>query len=156
MRLVHKTLVKITFSYKPVQDRKYRRYGIPRTIGTNAIGRTRRFVGELLIVVSTPADDTLSTSGMAPRDQRCREHRSWMDLCHRRTRISHLWVCAHFNWPRPSVIQLSEYFTYPNELLAVVGHRGLDKRGSTVLSNIHDCRTFYQLRMYTYINRLHF
>ena len=36
------------------------------------------------------------------------------------------------NWPRPSIIYLTEHFTYPNEFLVAVGHRGLDNRGSTV------------------------
>ena len=36
------------------------------------------------------------------------------------------------NWPRLSIIHLTEHFTYPNEFLVAVGHRGLDNRGSTV------------------------
>ena len=55
--------------YKHVRDRRYRRYGIRRTIiAANAFGRTRRsrldMSEELLGVVSVPADDALSTSGM--------------------------------------------------------------------------------------------
>ena len=45
---------------------------------------------ELLGVVSAPADDTLSTSGMASRDERCRELHSWMDSCHGPTPLSHV------------------------------------------------------------------
>ena len=36
------------------------------------------------------------------------------------------------NWPRPSIIHLTEHFAYPNEFLVAVGHRGSDNRGSTV------------------------
>ena len=47
---------------------------------------------ELLAVVSAPADNTLHTLGMAPRDERCPERHLWMDLRHRPTPLSHLHV----------------------------------------------------------------
>ena len=38
----------------------------------------------------------------------------------------------HLNSLRPSIIHLSKLFTYPNKFLVAAGHRGSDKRGSTV------------------------
>ena len=54
----------------------------------------------MLGVISAEVNDTLSTSGMA-------------------SEVSG----TIFR----SIIHLSELFTYPNEILAAVGHRGLDK-----------------------------
>ena len=36
---------------------------------------------ELLGIISEPKGDTLSTSGMAPHDERCRDLHLWMDSC---------------------------------------------------------------------------
>ena len=38
-------------------------------------------MSEEMLGVSTPEDDTLSTSGMIPCDGRCWELHSWMDSC---------------------------------------------------------------------------
>ena len=59
VRLVYYTLVD-NYMYKHVRNRKYRRYGIQRTIiAANAFGQTRRsrldMSEELLGVVSVPA-----------------------------------------------------------------------------------------------------
>ena len=47
---------------------------------------------ELLGVLSTPADDTSSTSWKAPHDGRCRELHLWMDSCQGPSPLSHLRV----------------------------------------------------------------
>ena len=57
-----------------------------------------------------------------------------MESCHRPNPLSHLWVWWSCYLTTPSIIHLSEHFTYPNEFLVLVGHRGSDKRGSTVLA----------------------
>ena len=136
--------------YKHVQDRRYCRYGTWRTIGTSAFGRTRRsqLAYKLMIdmtcrsscwgVVSAPANDTLSTSGMAPLDApRCQELQLRIDSS-RAPLLFPTYSCGEcIIWPRPPIIDLFEHFTYPSELAA--GHRGSDKRGSTVFDWIINC-----------------
>ena len=41
--------------------------------------------------------------------------------------------CDCVEWPRPSIIHLTEHFAYPNEFLAAAGYRGSDNWGYTVL-----------------------
>ena len=73
VRLVYYMLVD-NYIYKHVRDRRYRRYGIGRTIiATNALGELdvvdsrinqRQDMSEELLGVVSVEDDALSTSGM--------------------------------------------------------------------------------------------
>ena len=69
--------------------------------------------------VSAPADDRLSTSGMA-WEVSGTVFRSWM------LPLMGV-VIALIDRMQPSIIHLSEFFTYPTEFLVAVGHRGSDK-----------------------------
>ena len=80
---------------------------------------------KLLGVVSAKADDTLRTSGIAPHDGRYRELRLRIDSCHMGPFpfmgvVIALIDCTH------------QSFTYPNEPLVALGHKGSDKPGSIV------------------------
>ena len=76
-------------------------------------------LAELLGVVSDPADDTLSTSGM-PWEVLRTVFRSWM--------LPLMGVVIAL------IDRFHQLFTYPNEFLVAVAHRGSDKRGSTVFT----------------------
>ena len=75
-------------------------------------------------IVSAPADDALSTSGL-PWEVSRTVFRLWMRPL--RGVVIALIDCAH------------QLFTYPNEFLVTVGHRGSDKRGSTLYIWQPDC-----------------
>ena len=113
--------------YKHVWRRRYHRYGIQRTIATSTFGPTRcsRLVytwttGHVGGTVGRRVGSSgwyVNTLGMTWEVSRT-VFRSWM-LPLMGVEIT-LIDCAH------------QLFTYPNEFLVVVGHRGSDKQGSTV------------------------
>ena len=64
-----------------------------RDIVNSQVDEWQDMLEKLLVVVSAPADDTFSITGIAPpRDERCQEMSLWMDSCQTPTPLSHLWV----------------------------------------------------------------
>ena len=59
-------------------------------VDSSRIDEQQNMSEELLAIVSAPPDDTLSMSGTAPRDGRCRELLSKVDLCQGPSPLSHL------------------------------------------------------------------
>ena len=79
------------YTYKhTVQDQRYHSYEIRRTILEQAHLEKLNIVD--LGVVSAPANDIFSTSGMVDSDGRCWKLHSWTDLCQGLSPHSHLWM----------------------------------------------------------------
>ena len=86
---------------------------------------------ELLGVVSDPVDvNMLSTSGL-PWEVSEIVFRSWM---------LRSWMLPLLGVEITVIDRAHQLFTYPNEFLVTVGHRGSDKQGSTVcVTNRNSC-----------------